>query len=471
VHVALMTRRASKGPDNWTKMRQGAQAAPDTGRMRQEVAEDPAALVRLIETTEDDFGILIWAAGAINACLLKQGPVASYAAAFDEFKQPEGMKYLPETWLNRDVQHESPPEDAALVIARRIEQLSALDDGISHHHAMEASAWLLNSLLELVRDNQRHDAEKIRKLLLTDSQPVSHKQRDQPSVRMSGFRGALITTMTAKAMDTDDITTNRDVAFLAGIHLLAHLTEGDQEVAFVLQRCRLPEMVCDRIFHKASLQPADLWRRKLPLRWEAFAAASCHFLQLYLEARPGPLHILQYRKKIDAMFAVLEKSFNATASLMPFASFTVHLEHFGAFKVLKDILDTVPSEAASMVDKRGVFFATELLRIEGVHEEAVRLVCGLLSALLSTSPDPGAEARAVGLPKVLDRMLDRYKKYPLGTADLQAQLSKLYDLIDAERLCQLGGPLAATWPGALKTRKGLPGSTPSTPRARARPIY
>merc|ERR1712216_108869 len=210
---------------------------------------------------------------------------------------------------------------------------------------------------------------------------------------------------------------------------LAHLVEGDKEFAAILQISKVPELVCEQIFHKASLKPLDLWRRKLPLRWEAFAAAICYFLQMFLEAQPGPITVEQYRMMVDAMFAVLEKSFHAKpafghASMMPYKATTVHLEHFGAFKVLKHIVDAVPSEAQYMTKKNGVFYATELIKVEGADLDSVRLALGFLDVLLSVSEDPKADAKVVGLLKALERMLYRYRQYPLGTADLQKQGTK-----------------------------------------------
>jgi len=398
--------------------------------MTQKAAEDPAALVRLIEK-EEDYGVLIWAAGALNACVLKQAPLASYSEAFDEFRQPEGMKYLPELWLNNDRLYEDPPPDAALVIATRIERLHALEGSSFNHNAMEAAAWLLNSLLELVKTEGRGDNEKIRRMIVMQNQVLATEDEFQFNISMKGFRGALIGTMTAKASDSDDITTNRDVAFIAGTHLLAHLCEGDQEVALILQRCRVPELVCERIFHKVSLSPADLYRRKLPLRFESFAAASTQFLQVYLEARPAQIHVHQYRKMIDAMIAVLNKSFYAKKAqgVLPYNSMTVHLELDGAFRVLKHIVDSVPAEAYSIVEKNGIFFAVETLKLEASHEEVLRLVCALLEQLLRTSRDPHKEGKKVDLPRVLDRMMQRYKKYPMAAASLNAQANKIREII------------------------------------------
>lgn len=398
-------------------------------KMTQKAAEDPAALVRLIEK-EEDFAVLIWAAGALSACLLKQAPLSSYSAAFDEFLQPEGMKYLPELWLNNDILYQAPPPDAALVIASRIERLHSLEGSGYNHNAMEATAWLLNALLDLIRDIQRRDGEKIRRLLLSQSQMVAVEDDASLNISMTGFRGALIGTMTAKAHDTDDITTNRDVAFIAGTHLLAHLCEGDQEVALLLQRCKVPELVCERIFHKVSLSPAELYKRKLPLRFEAFAAASCTFLQLFLEAEPALILPHQYRKMIDAMVAVLDKSFHGKKSaVLPYGAMTVHLEHDGAFRVLKHVVDACPGEIPRLVEKRGIFYATEMLKLEACHQDALLLVCDVLERLLKATSDPEGEARSVGLPRALERMIMRYKKYPLATTRLHAQVATLRALI------------------------------------------
>lgn len=399
-------------------------------KMTQKAAEDPAALVRLIEK-EDDFGLLIWAAGALNACLLKQAPLASYSDAFDEFLQPEGMKYLPDLWLENDKMYEDPPPDAALVIATRIERLHALEGSSFNHNAMEAAAWLLNSLLELVRVEGRADNEKVRRMIVMQNQVLATQDNSEFNISMGGFRGALIGTMTAKASDTDDVTTNRDVAFIAGTHLLAHLVEGDQEVALILQRCKVPELICERIFHKVSLSPQELYKRKLPLRFEAFAAASTRFLQVFLEARPAQIHVHQYRKMIDAMIAVLNKSFYAKKAqgVLPFCSMTVHLELDGAFRVLKHIVDSVPGEAYSVVEKNGIFFAVETLKLEACHEEVLRVVCALLEQLLRTSRDPHKEGKKADLPRVLDRMMARYKKYPMAAANLNAQANVIREII------------------------------------------
>lgn len=415
-----------------------------TTQMRSEVAEDPVRLMQTINTSQD-FATLIWAAGALNACLLKQAPLASYEDAFEEFQIPNGRRYLPKQWISQRMDYKAPPRDAAEIIARRIEGLEMSGQTNKNQEAMEASAWLLASLLELVRDTRRADGLAVRKLLLDGryglaarpAQPASavgaaalaKNPRDGANERM-GFGPALISTMTARLTDTDDITTNRDVAFINGCLLLAHIAEGDEQVATGLQRAGVPELVCARIFHKASLTPAELWRRKLPLRWEGFATCSSQLLQVILEAHPVTSNV---GVQTDAFLCLLDRSFNSPAGMpnLPFASTVLNMVHLSTFKALDQIVRSVPSEAARMIAKKALMFAAQLLKVPGIHEEAVRLIFGYIMVLLIASRNRLEDAAAAGLNDAVNRAMNPYERYVDGTAQLQQQLARLRELIGA----------------------------------------
>eukprot|EP00930_Biecheleria_cincta_P065229 TRINITY_DN5094_c0_g1_i2.p1 TRINITY_DN5094_c0_g1~~TRINITY_DN5094_c0_g1_i2.p1 ORF type:complete len:470 (-),score=99.91 TRINITY_DN5094_c0_g1_i2:18-1427(-) len=375
------------------------------GLMTDENAEDPGKLLKIISISTD-FPVLIWAAGALNACLLKVAPVADYKAAFEEFGLREDVeKYLPAGWVG-DKTYASPPPDAANIIAWRIVQLDASHQPKTDIQAMEACTWLLASLLELVRDKHRQDGEIVRAMLLADSHKVKRLHPDDLDIEMTGFRGALISTMRALESDTDNITTSRDVAYLNGALILAHLVEGDPELASVLQRCKVPELVCSRSFYKASLSASELYRRKLPLRWEAFATTSSQLLEAILSANPV-IQGLDVQAK--ALLVILEKSFNLKkdTAVLPYAATVVQMVHLSTFKALLYIALAMPSEAKKMIPSKALLLSAELLKIKGAHEEAIFLVFDFIAALLAVSKNPQQDSRDANLPSVIEKMLDR----------------------------------------------------------------
>lgn len=230
--------------------------------------------------------------------------------------------------------------------------------------------------------------------------------------------------MATTANEDESLGASGGAAFVHACHLLAHLADGDEDVAQKLVDLKVLDLVSTRLLSATvpHITRTGPWNHdhalvdQLGTEWHPFAtAATCLIASIVCEddvgryriANPNlfrPAWVMRQRPQVivDACSAALERSL-----LLDGGSLVAHQLHLACLRALARIAWFSPEQGRRAIAAGGLSLGVKVLNIRGNDEQAVLVALRFISQLILSSPVP-QHRRLGGLADSLDSVRNRY---------------------------------------------------------------